>query len=1207
MKALLHGLNSRLGRTVSIVLAVSILTIASAVHPAHAQVAPELRTAPRSLITTKIDRSRMQPTLGAVHANIRSLQDLGEVSPSLPIEHIQLLLRRPPERQAALDAQVEALHTPGSPSFHQWLTPAVFGSEFGLSGADVATLRSYLEAEGFTINFVATSNALIDFSGTAAQVERSFLTHIHNVQSPIGDVRYSAVSTASLPEAILPAVVGFVSLSNLPPARPLLHQAPPPDHTAAFLAQSPGLHPQNTEPLGGSTYYDLGPQDFYTIYNENSLLAATTPINGTGQTIALLEETDINTADVKAFRTTFNVVPNTPALNVLHGSGAVTCTDPGIINTATNPEEGEAVLDTEWAGAVAPSATLLFMSCSTTATAGIFLSAESVIYNNLASSMSLSYGEPEGSSDDVLINELWEQAAAQGETVVVSAGDSGSDTQDQGATVATHGLNVSGLSSTAFNVSAGGTDFQDAYNQGFGDTAFQVSTFWNATNATGYSSAKSYIPETTWNDTCAGSLVSYYATGSTTPTAFCDTSTGYTNYRAPGGGGGGISTVHARPSWQSATVSGLPSAPAYRLQPDISLFASNGFWGHVLDYYESDLSTTALQQAGGTSFVAPQLAAVFALINQSTGQRQGQPNYVLYAMAGKELGTTTATGACNGSGTTGVGTTTSLPAASCIFHDVETGNISQACTKGSPNCFLDRGNYGILSSSTTSDLPAYAAAQGYDMATGLGSIDIANLVNNWKNTTTSNLFTPTVTLASTLASYTYGSPSAITYTATVAGPGSFPTGSVTFSGAPTIGAIGSADALLFSAGCKTQGTCTESTTQAYTPPATLAGGSYTITGTYTPTNENYSSALGTIALTVNKQTPTLALASVTTPFGNAYATLTATLTFAGTGSAPTAGVNFTVNSGSVVNGACTTTTSPITCTASYPIGTLASGTYTISAAYPGDTNYSAAGPKTASLSIIIKPATITFTVPSPQHTMAPTILLAPTSNATGAFTYSVVSGPATITGPTLTLTAAGTVQLQATQTADATYSITTATATFTVLAGSIWIGDATSDVSTVDLLGNFITASPGLTGAGIGTLATPLGSAFDSSGNLWIASSTGISEFNRIGVPASTVPLTTGGVSSPLSLAVDGLGTVWIANANGTVSALTNAGLALSPSTGYPASGATSTTGSLAIDLSGNVWVTNSSGNGLTEILGVAAPVAPPSTSLANGTTGAQP
>jgi hypothetical protein len=481
-------------------------------------------------------------------------------------------------------------------------------------------------------------------------------------------------------------------------------------------------------------------------------------------------------------------------------------------------------------------------------------------------------------------------------------------------------------------------------------------------------------------------------------------------------------------------------------------------------------------------------------------------------------------------------------------------------------------------------------------------------VDNWQSATTGILYTPTVSLATSLGSYVYGAPTAITYTATVSGLGSFPTGSVAFSGSPIIGAIGSADALVISTGCSNGGTCTESTTQSYTPFSTLPAGVYTITGTYSATNENYTSASGTISLTVNKQTPTLAVSNATIPAGNLSVVLTATLAFTGSGLAPTGGVNFTVNGGSVVNGACIGTTSPVTCTVSYPISTLAAGTYTIRASYPGDINYYAVGPKTATLSLVSNPSILSFSVASPQHTMVPTLNLSATSNNTsGALTYSAVSGPATVSGSVATLTGAGTVELQVTQAAGATYSLTKATTTFTVLAGSIWIADSTDKVSTFDLLGNVIIASPGLSGAGVGTVAAPQGVAFDGAGDLWVASSTGVSEFNRYGTPASAIPLTSGGITAPLSLAIDGDGTVWIANANGSVSALSNAGTALSPGTGYPAAVTASSTGGIAVDLSGNVWVTSSGGNTVTEILGAAAPVAPLSTSLANKTVGSTP
>lgn len=1203
------GPTVRSSRREVIALAVAGICVGALPLPAaHAQVSPQFRTAPRSLISQNINRAEVTTIPGVERST--SFADLGEAEATLPMEHVQLLLRRPAERQAAFDAEVEALHMPGNPSYHKWLTPALIGSEFGLSSADVAALTSYLESEGFTVNFVSPGSDLIDFTGTAAQVEHSFQTQIHNVQITNGDLRFAAIKPTTIPSALAPAIIGFVSLSNATPPRPMLHKPLSDEQTAAFLSQVRGPRAQNTEPIGGVTNYDVGPQDFYTIYNENPLLSASTPINGAGQTVALLEETDINTGDITRFRATFNVLPNTPTITVDHGAGSVACNDPGILKKRSDDEEGEAILDAEWAGAVAPSANLLFMACKSTSTAGIFLSAEAVIYNNLADTISLSYGEYEGGggSENAAANQLWEQAAAQGETVVVSSGDSGSDAADQNLTIATNGLNVNGFSSTAYNVSAGGTDFQDTYNGAENDTSYGNPTFWNTTNTTGDSSAKNYVPETTWNDTCAGSLLSYYVTALTKPTAYCDTSAGSGNFAATGGGGGGISAINARPSWQNGTVYGLPSTPAYRLQPDVSLFASNGFWNHILDFYESDVSTTTLQYAGGTSFVAPELAGVFALVDQSTGERQGQADYVLYTMAGIEYGTTTATGACNGSGAIGIGTSTSVPASTCIFHDVETGNISQACSKNSLNCYVDSGNYGILSTSTLTDSPAYPAGEGYDLATGLGSINIANLVNNWQSTTNSILYTPTIALATTLASYTYGAPSAIIYTATVSGLGSFPTGSVSFTIAPNIGAIGTSDSLVISAGCKTGGTCTESTTQAYTPISTLPGGTYTITGTYSPTNENYKPATGTIGLTVNKQTPTLAVSNATAPAGNLSITLSATIGFTGSGLIPTGGVNFSVNGGAVVNGACSGAASPITCTASYPIFALAPGNYTISANYPGDTNYNAIGPKTGTLSLTINPSTLGFVVASPQHTMVPTInLSASSNNVSGALTYSVVSGPATVTGSVATLTGAGTVQLQVSQAAGATYSLTTAATTFTVLAGSVWIADSTSDISTFDLLGDVILSSPGLSGAGIGTVATPLSVAFDNAGDLWVASATGVSEFNRYGTPSSSTPLTSGGIATPLSLAVDGAGTIWIANANGSVSAVSNAGVALSPSTGYSASTTASTSGGITVDLSGNVWVTSSGGNTVTEILGAATPVAPPSTSLANKTVGSTP
>jgi hypothetical protein len=623
-------------------------------------------------------------------------------------------------------------------------------------------------------------------------------------------------------------------------------------------------------------------------------------------------------------------------------------------------------------------------------------------------------------------------------------------------------------------------------------------------------------------------------------------------------------------------------------------------WGHALDFYQSDAG--GLRQAGGTSFVAPQLAGIFALIAQKTGERLGQPNFVLYNMAGVEFGTTsyTAGSTCNGSGTTSnVGTTSTVPIGTCVFYDIQTGNNSQACSAGSTNCYTETGSYGVLSTGSppATGQIAYPALQGYDLATGIGSVNITNLVNDWQAAASGGIsFTPTVSVTATATSYTYGSPPAITYTATVSGSGSFPTGSVTFSGSPTISTVGN-DALVASS-CSGTGTCKESATQAYTPPGNLAVGSYTITGAYLTTNENYLSGSGTVGLTINKQTPTVGVTSVTIGFGTAAANFSATISYMGSGLAPTGGLTFSVDSGTAVTASCTGSSSPLTCTyTGYNTSSLSVGTHTLTATSIADGNYATASHSTTIT--VLPPPTITFSVPN-HHTMDTSFTVSASSNSTGVITYSVVSGPATIVGSTVTLTGvAGTVVLQASQAASASYGAGTQTASFSVIAGSVWLGNSTGSLSTFDLTGTAITGASGFTGGGVGAIASPLGLAFDFSGDMWVASSNGVSEFTRQGVAVSSTPYTVGGVSNPLAIAVDGIGQIWVANSAGTVSVLSNSGTAVSPSTGY--SGPGSKPAGIAIDISGNVWIPSSTANTVTRILGVAAPVVPFATGAISG------
>jgi subtilase family serine protease len=245
------------------------------------------------------------------------------------------------------------------------------------------------------------------------------------------------------------------------------------------------------------------------------------------------------------------------------------------------------------------------------------------------------------------------------------------------------------------------------------------------------------VPETPWNDSCAGS-VAFTSLGYTSGLSFCNSTTG-AGLLDIVAGSGAPSFIYSKPSWQTGIV-GIPN-DGKRDLPDISLFASNGFWGHAILYCMSDKAqggspcdyTNALDtfnnSAGGTSFTAPQFASIQALINQKAGAPQGNPDPIFYQLAKAEYGSSSnpndnKLAECNATKGNNVGS-------SCIFHDVTVGDNAVPCY-GTANCYgASLNDYGILSTSDTKLRQAYSAKRGWDFATGLGSIDITNLVNDW--------------------------------------------------------------------------------------------------------------------------------------------------------------------------------------------------------------------------------------------------------------------------------------------------------------------------------------------------------------------------------------------------------------------------------------------------------------------------------------------
>jgi len=679
---------------------------------------------------------------GNTHPLAQPQFDQGAAPPDLPMARMLLVLKRSDAQEAALEQLLDDQQDRNSPSYHQWLTPDAFGQQFGPSDQDMQTVASWLQSHGFQVARISRGRTVIEFSGSAGQVLQAFHTEIHKY-SVNGVDHWANASDPQIPQALAPVIVGVNSLHNFPKK---------PTYRFAWNVSNggnkggePGFGPQFTTPdsqcaISGNCYF-VGPYDFATIYNVLPLWNATPAIDGTGQTIAIVNESNIAIQDVRDFRNMFGLPANDPQV-IVDGP------DPGLVPGV----ETEADLDVEWSGAVAKGATIkLVVTAPTNATEGVDLSAVFAVENNVAPIISESFGECElflGNAGNSFQSAIRQQAAAQGITFINSSGDEGSarcdPTSGNPPQPATHGLAVSGLASSPYGVAVGGTDFQNfGPNPNFG----VASPYWSLTNDSQQASALGYIPETTWNSNCTNNVFVILNAGAT-PEASCNNPQLVNGVQTSGGGGGKsgctisdgatpstCSGGYPKPSWQSA-----PGVPADKVRdiPDVSLFASPGFMDSSYVLCESDQLPNPLTCTlsnpqitflgiGGTSASAPAFAGLMALINQFTGSSgQGNANYVLYKMASSSAQTSQSCGA------------TSSPSTQCIFYDVTSGTNEVPCAKGSPNCTVSNGSdvYGVLS--------GYSAGTGYDLATGLGSVNASNLVHNWIQPTTSS--TTTLTL-----------------------------------------------------------------------------------------------------------------------------------------------------------------------------------------------------------------------------------------------------------------------------------------------------------------------------------------------------------------------------------------------------------------------------------------------------------------------------
>ncbi len=601
---------------------------------------------------------------------VRVAQDLGAVSQDTVVPGITLVFRRSAAQEAVLKDLLDAQQNTASPLYHHWLTPETFAARFGVADQDITATKTWLVSHGFHIESVARSRDRITFSGTAAQVQTAFGTELHHYQTE-GELHFAPASDLTLPAALASVTAAVLHLSDFRPKPNIraVENRPQPDYTT----------------LSTEAHY-LGPKDIATMYNLNALYSKN--FDGLGQGLAVVGQSVINTQSIQSFQTVLSRAKPVNAV-LVPGSG-VEAISPG--------DEGESEIDLEYASGIAQEADIFLVYVGANQNYDVLDALAFAITENIAPVVSISYGICESllsQTDFDQGNALFEEAAAQGQTLVAAAGDGGSTgcvfyTSSQGVTpTQQQALSVNFPASSPYITAVGGTQMAA------GTFTAGANSYWaSATSVDAASSLLSYVPEVVWNEDSVSNGIA--------------------------AGGGGTSTYFPRPSWQ-AGVPGITNG-AYRLLPDVALQSSIASPGFLVCSSDPTLiggqsqsctngllgSNNKYTLAGGTSFAAPVFAGFIAILNQVEGAiGEGSINPVLYNLA------------------------TDPASYSAVFHDITSG--TNACLANAATC-------------STAAQSNYAATAGFDEATGLGSVDFNALAAAWPISSTANLQATMVSL-----------------------------------------------------------------------------------------------------------------------------------------------------------------------------------------------------------------------------------------------------------------------------------------------------------------------------------------------------------------------------------------------------------------------------------------------------------------------------
>jgi len=509
----------------------------------------------------------------------------------------------------ALQDFVTGVSTPGSPHYRQYLARGQFASRFGPSAPVIDSVRTWLTSAGLDVQPTTSNGLLVPATGTAAMIDAAFGTTLVKVRLATGGTGYAAPRAPSVPSAIAPAVGGILGLDDYPkvpePATPetgakarsltsgavAVDAGPRLDGTSSGIvipSPCPAATGATNANSGNPSYTQTAIARLYgfpDLYDQGRL--------GYGQTVALVEQEPFTTHEIATF---------------LHCYGLTNHVSQVMVDGGGQPyQAGEVALDVEQVAALAPGANIVAYDGP-----GIAVNLTAIADADTAAVVSASLGTCEASDTSAQVagqTAALEQLAAQGQTVVVAAGDGGSDNQCFGTTSAPV-LGVNDPATQPDVLSVGGTMLPLPS-----------------------SSPPTTAGQTAWNNcTNVGTACALNVAG--------------------GAGTGGISSLFAMPSWQLAAAngtinpysSGAPCAATSgtycREVPDVSAYAdqtvgysiytdalygnSNGSW---FQFFAGGWTADA-----GTSAAAPLWAALLTDIGQGCAARVGMVDPALYRL-----------------------------------------------------------------------------------------------------------------------------------------------------------------------------------------------------------------------------------------------------------------------------------------------------------------------------------------------------------------------------------------------------------------------------------------------------------------------------------------------------------------------------------------------------------------------------------------------